>query len=284
MARATPFAIGGSSRTGLFLAGLLAAVTGLIVFATLRQGEDTGVKSIAGGPEIAVVTAKEDIAARTQITAGMLELTKVPSGALLAGAFTSQDLVAGRVAKIPIYKGEQLVQDKLASQKNDLGLSYIVPEGMRAMGVKVDKVIGAGGLIRPGDRVDIVALVEVKYKDLTTERELSDTRSFTVAQNIEVLAVEQKLENQIPQTTKESKEGTPVEQPAAEPEGKVVTLAITPAQTQSILLSEEKGKIRLVVRAPGDTTIVEQGDTTFLSLADPAFQKVIQDALKTPKK
>jgi Flp pilus assembly protein CpaB len=132
--------------------------------------------------------------------------------------------------------------------------------------------------------------VEVKYQDLNTEREITDTRSLTVGQNIEVLAVEQKLENQIaPATggstqTSTTNDGTPVDQPAAQPDSKVVTLALTPEQTQAVMLSEAKGSIRLVVRAPGDTTITDLPDSTFLSLSDPAFQKSITDALKVPKK
>ncbi len=203
MTQAKTFQLGGSSRTGLLLALFLAVVTGLLVFAALSANDngDGGTKSATGGPETTVVTAKQNIAARTEIKADMVELTKVPASALLGGAFSSSDLVVGRIARIPVYKGEQLVQDKLASDRADLGLSYIVPEGSRAMAVKVDKVIGAGGLIRPGDRVDVIAVVDVKYTDLTTDREFTETRSFTLAQNISVLAVEQKLENQVPPQT-----------------------------------------------------------------------------------
>ena len=295
MTQAKTFQLGGSSRTGLLLALFLAVVTGLLVFAALSANDngDGGTKSATGGPETTVVTAKQNIAARTEIKADMVELTKVPASALLGGAFSSSDLVVGRIARIPVYKGEQLVQDKLASDKADLGLSYIVPEGSRAMAVKVDKVIGAGGLIRPGDRVDVIAVVDVKYTDLITEREFTETRSFTLAQNISVLAVEQKLENQVPplattttqpgDTTDTAPENALVDQPDAQPDGTVVTLALLPEMTQKILISEEKGKIRLTVRAPGDNEIVETDDTTFLSLADANFQKLIIDALKTAK-
>jgi len=226
-----------------------------------------------------------NIEARTEITADMLQLTKVPANALLAGAFSDSALVEGRVARIPIYAGEQLVQEKLASVKSDLGLSYIVPQGMRAMGVKVDKVISPGGLIRPGDRVDVVAVVDVQYKDLITDKEFTETRAFTIAQNIQVLAVEQSLERQLAPVaestaTSATTEDSPVDQPEPEPDGTVVTLALTPEATQQVLLSETKGKLRLVVRAPGDTEIVETEDSTFLSLADPTFQQLIIDALR----
>lgn len=286
MTQARTFALGGSSRLGLLLAAVLAVLTGLLVFAALRGSDSEPLVTTAtGGAETTVVTAKQDIAARAEITAEMLQLTKVPANALLGGAYSDSTLVVGRVARIPIYAGEQLVQEKLASERSDLGLSYIVPQGMRAMGVKVDKVISPGGLIRPGDRVDVVAVVDVQYKDLITDKEFTETRAFTIAQNIQVLAVEQSLERQLAPvdggTATESKaEGSPVDQPEPEPEGTVVTLALTPEATQQVLLTETKGKIRLVVRAPGDTEIVETEDSTFLSLADPTFQQLIIDALR----
>ena len=289
MTQARTFSLGGNSRGGLLLAGALAAVAGLLVFVAVNSGSDSGSagRNVTGGAETSVVTAKDNIAARTQITADMLELTKVPANSVLPGALTGADLVVGRVARIPVYKGEQLLQEKLAAEKTDLGLSYIVPNGQRAMAVKVDKVVGAGGLIRPGDRVDVVAVVDVHYRDITTDKDYTDTRAFTIAQNIEVLAVEQKLENQIARPATASKagtnEGTPVEQPNAQPESTVVTLALAPDVTQKVLLSEAKGTIRLAVRAPGDNTIIDGKDTTFLALADADFQKAIVNALKNPK-
>lgn len=290
MTQARSMALGGSSRLGLLLAGGLAVLTGLLVFAALNGNDSEPlVTTSTEGAETTVVTAKEVIPARTEITADMLQLTRVPASALLGGAFSDSSLVVGRIARIPIYPGEQLVQDKLASSRTDLGLSYIVPEGLRAMGIKVDKVISPGGLVRPGDRVDVVAVVDVEYTDIVSDKEFTETRSFTVAQNIQVLAVEQDLENQVPPVLDATasgeggdapNEGSPVEQPEANPEGTVVTLAFSLQQTQEVLLAAEKGSIRLVVRAPGDDEIVELDDSTFLSLADPLFQELILEALR----
>jgi pilus assembly protein CpaB len=280
------FALGGSSRTGLLLAGVLAVIAGLLVFVAVRSagGTTSPAPSVTGGSESVVVTAKGDITARTAITADMLQLTRVPSNALLPGSLASTDLVVGRVARIPVYRGEQLVQEKLASSKTDLGLSYIVPDGMRAMGVKVDKVVGAGGLIRPGDRVDVVAVVDVKYTDIATNQSFTDTRAFTAAQNVEVLAVEQKLENQVGPAKADSTATTAVvDQPDAQPTGTVVTLALTPVDVQKVLLSEDKGQIRLAVRAPGDATTNPSTDTTYITLVDPQFAQGIIDALKNKR-
>jgi pilus assembly protein CpaB len=289
MNRAASFSLGGSSRIGLLLAGILAAVTGIVVFAVLQSadGGDDSVANQAGGAATQVVTAKQDIPARTEITADMVNVARVPENALLPGSFASSDLVVGRVARIPIYAGEQLLQEKLASERTDLGLSYIVPPGLRAMGVEVDKIISPGGLIRPGDRVDVVGVLDINYDDPESDESFTMTRSFTVAQNIEVLAVEQKLENR-PVSTKDdgsgtaatgTNDGTLVEQPDADSEATVVTLALNPTQTQNVLLSDEKGAIRLTVRAPGDTEIIDQPDSTPLGLSDEEFQAFINDLL-----
>ena len=278
---ARSFSLGGSSRTGLLLAGALAAVTGILIFAALRSGDDSGTKSVSGGAETAVVVARQNIPARTAIQADMVEVVRVPSNALLGGAFSSSDLAVGRVARIPIYKGEQLVQDKLATTKTELGLSYIVPQGHVGLAMKVDKVIGAGGLIRPGDRVDVIAVVDVKYSDIASDKQFTDTRSFYLAENVEVLAVEQKLENRpVTPGASGSNDGTLVDQPAADATATVVTLALTTDDAPKVLLADEKGKVRLAVRASGDTSTRDQKDTTFIDLTDAASQKAILDAIR----
>jgi pilus assembly protein CpaB len=292
MNRAAPFTLGGSSRLGLILAGILAAVTGIVVFAVLQSadGDDT-VSNQSGGAATLVVTAAQEIPARTEITADMIEVTRVDENAVLAGAYPSTDLVVGKVARIPILAGEQIVPAKVAneSERAELGLAYIVPPGMRDMALEVDLVISPCGLTRPGDRVDVVGVVDINYQDIESGKSINMTRSITLAQNIEVLAVEQKLENRPVSTagdsattegTATSSDGTLVEQPDADPESTVVTLALTPLQAQNVMLSDEKGAVRLAVRAPGDTEIVDQPDSTPLGLSDEEFQTFINDLLK----
>lgn len=272
MNRTMPLTLSGSSRLGLLVAGLLAAVTGVLVFAALRGSADDGaVVSLAGGNTRTIVVAKQDIAPRTVITGDMLQLTEVPSAAILSGAHAGSELLVGQVASVPILKGEQVLDAKLAADKAPLGLPYLVPKDRRAMAVEADKVVGAGGLIRPGDRVDVIGVVEVKYTSVTTGRELNQTNAVVLAQNVEVLAVEQKLQNRVTGTTAVSSEGRTealVDQPEAQPDAKVVTLALAPTEAQDILLVEVKGTIRLMVRAPGDATADPAGDRTFSDLLD----------------
>jgi len=278
----TTFPLAGSSRLGILLAGGLAAVSGLLVFTALRANSGSGTTAIAAGADTTVVVAKQDIASRTTVTTDMIETTTLPKNALPSGAFTDEKVVVGQVTRIPIYKGEPLVQGKLVAQasKTDLGLSYIVPAGERAMAISVDKVISAGGLIRPGDRVDVLGVISATSS--STSGSTSDKQVVTVAQNIEVLAVEQALENQIPASAEDQSAGrnvgTPVQQHDAQPGATVVTLALTPQQAQQVLLIDAQGKLRLSVRAPGDTAAVDTTGIVTVTSAD--LQAMIQDALK----
>jgi Flp pilus assembly protein CpaB len=57
---------------------------------------------------------------------------------------------------------EQLLSTKLYLQNDQSGLAFMVPEGMRAVSVGVTEVIGSGGMIVPGDHVDVIAVFEMK--------------------------------------------------------------------------------------------------------------------------
>jgi len=278
MAQVRTFSLGGSSRLGLLLALILAVITGALVYAATNSSEDEAPLQ-AGGETVLVVTAARDIPAGREIAADMVTLTRVESGAVLNGAFRDAAAVVGQVARIPIYAGEQLIPAKLAAEPARDGLSYVVPAGMRAMAIQVNKVVGAGGLVRPGDRVDILAVLDLEYGDLVSGRTLTLPEAVIVAQNVEVLAVEQALENRPPASSVEGEEGTLVEQPEPNPEATVVTLALTPELMQRVFLAEEIGTIRLAVRPAGEEGDLELPNLRPIALADEEFRAFIEELL-----
>lgn len=253
----------GSRRARLGLAAMLALFAGVLVLAALNQEPtSSGTAAPASGSSAAVlsvVVASQTIPAGTEIQAEMLELREMPLVAVLSGAIESPELVVGSFARIPIYSGEQLVAAKMATRgEGAAGLSYIVPSGLRAVAVRVDKVVGAGGLIRPGDRVDVLGLINPL--DDKGRAILGEKIAVTLAQNVQVLAVEQDLVNRPVASSLAGDaalaDGTLLEQPEAQPGGTVATLAVTPLQAEQIFGAEETGAVRLSVRAPGDTAVV----------------------------
>lgn len=247
--------IGGDSRLGLTLAAGLALLTGVLIFVALRANDSTASTRPGTGSAataVTVVTAQQNIPAGIMITPDMVGVVSVAPDAVLSDVARDPQLVVGRVARIPILQGEQLVAAKLtAVGALGTGLSYIVPDGYRAMAVKVDKVVGAGGLLRPGDRVDVFAVIT---RD-------SGTQAVAIAQYVQVLAVEQDLQVVLPpaepgEDVAVNADGTLVDQPSPQPASTVATLALPPAEALRVFYAESAGAIRLAVRAPGDDFIL----------------------------
>jgi len=178
------------------------------------------------------VVAKFPIPLGTKITPELLGTTPIPRGSMPEGAFDSMDKVVGRVAITNIGVREPITSSKLAVEGSAGGLSAVIPEGYRAMTVKVDDVVGISGFVTPGSFVDVVAVIDPA--DRATN---NDPISKIVLQNIKVLANGANLDQ------KDGREPTSV---------KAVTLQVTPEQAEKLALATNEGKLQLVMRNYGD--------------------------------
>ncbi len=251
------------------VAGLLSAI---LVYAAVSNASGNGGEG--GGGTVATVpavVASTDIPARTEITAGMVEVRQVPANDRSELAFTDTAEVVGKVTRFPIAAGEHVLSTKVVSltglQVKNESLSFVIPPDMRAIAINVDQVIGSGGLVLPGDYVDVIAVFDVEFitgEGGATNRETKQKFfSSTVLQNIEVLAVAQTIVDAAPEPTATANgEATPVAaetgqrarvtEASPDPNAVTVTLAVTLADAQKIFLAEENGVLRLAVRPYGD--------------------------------
>jgi pilus assembly protein CpaB len=182
-----------------------------------------------------VVVAKTEIPLGEKITAEQLGLAPIPNGSLPEGVFRKMDEVVGRVAITPIGVRETITNMKLAPAGTGGGLSAVIPEGYRAMTVKVDDVVGVSGFIMPGSFVDVVAII------VPIAQQGGDTSgpiSKIVLQNIKVLASGPKIDS--PENQRE---------PSSV---KAVTLQVTPEQAEKLVLAANEGKLQLVMRNYSD--------------------------------
>jgi len=177
-----------------------------------------------------VVVAKQEIPLGERITAEQLALVPIPNGSLPEGVFRKMDEVVGRVAITPIGVRETITNMKLAPAGTGGGLSAVIPEGYRAMTVKVDDVVGVSGFIMPGSFVDIVAIITPLSQAGATAGPISKI----VLQNIKVLASGAKIDSPEDQR-----------QPS---EVKAVTLQVTPEQAEKLVLATNGGRLQLVMR------------------------------------
>ncbi len=184
------------------------------------------------GQLVDVVVAKDDIAKETTISSDMVKLSRVPSKTLQPGDLTSLDSVIGKFAITDILKDQHLNSD---SVKPLIGFRYLsegVPAGFRAITISVDKLSAVEGLVRPGDKVDIIGTFS-----FPSERGQNPPIVVTLFQGVKVLATNKNL--------------SPYR---AEGKADTVTLALKPEDIKMLTYSLELGKIRLVLRSPTDTS------------------------------
>ena len=184
-----------------------------------------------------VVVAKVEIPVGSRIIGEWLEVAQFPRNVTPEGTFqkVNDDLI-GRVAVTRIAAREPITEGRLAPVGSAGGLSSVIPEGFRAMTVKVDDVVGVSGFIMPGTLVDVVVVISPPQGAGAQDRV-----SKIVLQNIKVLASGQNIDK-----PKNEKEAERV---------KSVTLQVTPEQAEKLALASTEGQLQLVMR-----NSVDQGD------------------------
>src|SRR5688572_3702263 len=111
-----------------------------------------------------VAVAKVAIPLGTKIIPEQLMMVQFPKESTPDGTFESLDKLTGRVAVVNIAPREPVTESRLAPEGSSAGLSAVIPEGYRAMTVKVDDVVGISGFIMPGTLVDVVVVIDPQEK------------------------------------------------------------------------------------------------------------------------
>jgi pilus assembly protein CpaB len=212
-------------------AGMALMVTG--VFYQITKG---GGETPAAAPSTEVVTAAKDLEVGARITAADLRLEAWPSSLMPEGSFLAPDEVIDRTPLSTILAGEPILDRRLAPPGSGVGLAPKVPEGMRALSVRVDDVIGVAGFVLPEARVDVL------ITGLPPSSPQGGQMTRTILGNIRVLSAGEQL---APDAT-----GRP--QKAA-----VVTLLLTPQQAEMVTLAQAYGRIQLVLRNAKDDEVAE---------------------------
>jgi pilus assembly protein CpaB len=247
---------GRSGKAVLLLALFLGLVSAVLVYVYLSQagGEETA----ASGETKPVVVATEDIAVATRITESMVEIKEILADSVHPDSFSTTEGVVGNLARYPIAAGEQILSDRVAAgsqtlpEGEDLPLPYIVPEGKRAVSVGISDLVGAGGLLRPGDYVDVI---------LTVKLAVGDQIGRVILQDLEVLALDQQIEKVAPKLEEGDEQRVATDEGEIEPEAVTVTLAVTPVEGEVLVTAEEcasnfGGRLALALRPFGEHTAV----------------------------
>jgi len=238
---------------GLGVAIVVALFFSTYVYKQFQQA--TSVKPVATGH---IVVASVPMQLGTRIDGRNLRLIPWPSNAPVAGTFTRIEDCANRALITPVAANELILESKLASVEAGAGLPATIPEGMRAISVAVNEVVGVAGFVIPGTIVDV----------LVTGRSSnggkgSDNVTRTILENVRVLAAGQKIE--------QDREGKPQTVP-------VITLLVSPEDAAKLAMASTQGKIQLALRNTIDSKKVSppavMEAALFAGSAPPAIKHV----------
>jgi pilus assembly protein CpaB len=259
-----------------FLPLIIAAILGLIatflVNNYIKQTSEEASKRATLREESlsSVVIAKQDIPSGVIIKESMLKEEKVYRSVLQPKAATSMDRITDKITIAPIAKGEQVLLNKVTVSGQELSLSMKVPAGKRAITIPVDDISSVGGMIRPGDHVDVIGMVPVPAVNAEGKR-VNQLTTMPLFQDVLVLAVGQEFTSSVAaaRAKKEEKAAS-----------SVITFALAPQEANFIIFVQEQGKIRLLLRSPGDAQLQPAApaswDTLFRAIMPQAFQEPIK--------
>jgi pilus assembly protein CpaB len=210
-----------------------------------------------------IVLAGADLSWGTKISADMVKTVPITKDNAPAGSFVNPAELVGRVLVVPVKQNEPIMESKLAPRDVTTGgVSAVVHEGMRAIAVAGDKVMGLAGFIQPGNYVDILATVQDPHNDKLHY-------SKTVLENIRVLATGTMFDNK-----GDSTKPAPVD---------VFTVEVTPEEAERLSLAAVQGKLHFALRNVADRNMVYTLGSTVgeaLEAYRPRMQKVSEPAAK----
>ena len=181
-----------------------------------------------------IVAAAVALQPGTPITAENLTEIDWPVNVPLEGLIEKKEDVAGHVLMYAVALNQPVLRRDLAASAS-LGLSAKIPDGMRATAIKTNEVTNIAGFIFPGSHVDVLVT-------LRPENNAASTETHTVLQNVQVLSTGTKMDPD----------------PNGKPENVgVVTLLVTPEQSEKLALAQNQGTIHFVLRNGGDSANAE---------------------------
>lgn len=217
-------------------------------------------RMVSSGPQIVqsdaglvpVIVAARPLNPGDKIASTDFKLTKTTPETVPGMAVMNPETLVGRVTRIQVLAGQTLIEPMLAPEGAAGGLQGLIKPGMRAITIGINTESGVGGFLEPGARIDLVCR-------MTDVRQGSQS-SQTIAQNVEILAVGQRLTA-----------GPVVADPNQPPQGPPnnVTLLVSPQQAELIDLAAA-GQMRLVLRSATDGEVAAVSGATQSDLREAA--------------
>lgn len=222
------------NRTWLILG--LAVVTGgiaaYLAFTYLQQEPGDEPQQTTKTQPVAV--AAKPLPVGTVLQQQHVKMVDWPAGNVPTGFASSPSEVVGRGLLTSVAQNEPLLSSKLALKEAGGGLPITIPEGKRAVSVRVNEVVNVAGFVQPGSRVDVLVTMDAESG--------GQPATQVILKNIQVLSAGQRIQ--------ENQEGEPQNY-------SVATLLVTPEQAEKLTLAATRGQLQLALRNPLDMDSIQ---------------------------
>jgi pilus assembly protein CpaB len=203
-------------------------------------------------PTQTLVVAAAPLPLGTRLDPSHLRVIPWPANQPVSGMFTRMEDCQNRALITQVAENEPILENKLAPKEAGAGLPATIPEGMRAVSVAVNEVVGVAGFVTPGTMVDVLVTGRLEGAE---PQKGNENITKTILENVRVLAAGQKIE--------QDREGKPQTVP-------VVTLLVTPDEAAKLTMGSTEGKIQLALRNTIDTKKTEPSPILQAGLFSPA--------------
>lgn len=197
-----------------------------------------------GVEKVRVLVARAEVEPGVRLNADLVGFREISKDAVPEGAVISEEEYQDRALRTRAFPG-QVIQVAQLGEKGQFGTSLDIPPGKRLVTVPASATMTHSGIMKPGDRVDVV----LTYK-MTKKGTAPQTLTKTILEYIQVYAMgDQRIGSEA------------VEAGATAKDVKNVTLLVSPIQAEIMKLSESKGTIHLTLRGVLDKEVVASKGT-----------------------
>lgn len=216
----------------------------LAAFLALRyMRQQTAPLTRSEPPRQQMVVAARALPVGAVVTAEDIKTMSWTGGQLPPGYIGSPDQVVGRGLVTSVEPNEPILAGKLAAEGAGGGLQVLIDEGMRAISIGVDQVVGVSGFVLPNSRVDVLlTMAGAGSNEQTTKIIMQDVKTLAAGTTIQ-----------------QDKEGKPLAVP-------VITLLVSPEQAETLALASQQGRIQLALRNALDTATIRTRGTRVSAL------------------
>lgn len=219
-------------NTRAFTLALIIAGIAMFMVHTYIEDQKSGIIKNYGIPKT-VIVAKRDIKELELLDETKLMQVTVPERFVQPGSFSDIKALENTMTTIPIIKGEQLTKPRVTYPGAKTGLSRQVSPGKRAFGIQISEQQAVSKLIKPGDRVDVIVIVDY------SQGKMDKKKVKTLLQDVLILSTGKNMTNSIPIYGVKTPQEIKTMKANVYERYNTVTLELTPYEIQKLVFAQQ---------------------------------------------